>query len=84
MVPMYANIVTILDIRSTSGKCIFVYYLNTRKTTVCIIGSFELGDNNTRIVHNTHTKKYTNIVNKNERKRKNIVIINIEINIDDI
>jgi hypothetical protein len=26
-----------LDIRSTSGKCIFVYYLNTRKTTVCII-----------------------------------------------
>ena len=26
-----------LDIRSTSGTCIFVYYLNTRNTTVCII-----------------------------------------------
>jgi hypothetical protein len=38
MVPMYAkHIVAILDIRSTSEKCIFVYYLNTRKTTVCII-----------------------------------------------
>ena len=39
MVPMYANILLhiTLDIRSTSGKCIFVYYLNTRKTTVCII-----------------------------------------------
>jgi hypothetical protein len=37
------------------------------------MGSFELGDNNTR------TKKNTSIVKKKLKKRKNIVIINVEI-----
>ena len=46
------------------------------------MGSFELGDNNTRIrVLSTILvqKKYTIIVKKLLKKRKNIVIINVEI-----